>query len=309
MLQFFLVSSPVFAVVAIGFAAARLGWLAPAGIAAFAAYAFDVALPALVTSLLARQPLQEIFDARYFAALLAAGLAVFAATGGLTAVARPGLRVIGAHAQAATNGNLGFLGVPLLLALLGERATGPLAMAILAEVGLLMPLGIVLMSLGRERGGEPRHVLRDVARATVGNPIVLGVCAGAAVGLSGERLPVPVDRFFSFVGASAGPTALFALGGSLAGRRLGQHWGVVAGIAAAKLVVYPAVVWALLRSAGLSPTWVAAGVLIAALPTAANVFVFAQRYGAVPERISSEILLSTVVGAATFPVVAWLVLP
>jgi malonate transporter len=309
MLPFFLASSPIFAVVALGFAAARLGWLAPAGIAAFAAFAFDVALPALVTSLLARQPLQEIFDARYFAAVLGAGLAVFAATGGLTAVGRPGLRVVGAHAQAATNGNLGFLGVPLLLALLGEKATGPLAMAILAEVGLLMPLGIVLMSLGRERGDEPRHVLRDVARATVGNPIVLGVCAGAAVGLSGARLPVPLDRFLSFVGASAGPTALFALGGSLAGRRLGQHWGVVAGIAAAKLVVYPGVAWLLLRWTGLPPTWVAAGVLIAALPTAANVFVFAQRYQAVPERISSEILLSTVVGAATFPVVAWLVLP
>lgn len=309
MLQFFLVSSPVFAVVAIGFAAARTGWLAPAGIAAFAGYAFDVALPALVTSLLARQPLQEIFDARYFVALLGAGLVVFAVTGGLTAVARPGLRVVGAHAQAATNGNLGFLGVPLLLALLGERATGPLAMAILAEVGLLMPLGIVLMSLGRERGGEPRHILRDVARATVGNPIVLGVCAGAAVGLSGARLPASVDRFLSFVGASAGPTALFALGGSLAGRRLGQHWGVVAGIAAAKLAAYPALAWVFLRSTGLPPTWVAAGVLIAALPTAANVFVFAQRYDAVPERISSEILLSTLVGAATFPVVAWLVLP
>ncbi len=309
MLTFFLQSSPIFAVVAIGFAAARLGWLAPAGIAAFAAFAFDVALPALVTSLLARQPLSSIFDARFFGALLGAGAIVFAATAALTALARPGLRVVGAHAQAATTGNLGFLGVPLLLALLGERATGPLAMAILAEVGLLMPLGIVLMSLGRERGGEPRRVLRDVARATLGNPIVLGVCAGLAVGLSGSRLPVPVDRFLSFVGASAGPTALFALGGSLAARRIGPHWGAVAGIAAAKLVAYPAVAWMLLRSTGLPPHWVAAGVLIAALPTAANVFVFAQRYDAVPGRISAEILLSTVAGAATFPVVAWLVLP
>ena len=81
MLHFLLVSSPIFAVVAIGFAAARLGLLAPAGIAAFTAYAFDLALPALVVSLLARQPLAEAFDARFFAALLGAGLAVFAATG------------------------------------------------------------------------------------------------------------------------------------------------------------------------------------------------------------------------------------
>ena len=106
---------------------------------------------------------------------------------------------------------------------------------------------------------------------------------------------------------------LAAIGGQamehdVAGRRIGQHWGVVAGIASAKLVVYPAVAWLLLRSTGLPPTWIAAGVLIAALPTAANVFVFAQRYGAVPERISAEILLSTVIGAVTFPAVAWLVL-
>jgi malonate transporter len=86
-------------------------------------------------------------------------------------------------------------------------------------------------------------------------------------------------------------------------------WLAPAGLAAAKLAVYPALAWVFLRSTRLPPTWVAAGVLIAALPTAANVFVFAQRYDAVPERISSEILLSTLVGAATFPVVAWLALP
>jgi hypothetical protein len=212
-----------------------------------------------------------------------------------------------AHAQAATGGNLGFLGVPLLLALQGERAAGPLAMAMVAEVGLLMPLGIVLM--GVRRRGVSSALARELALATVANPIVVAVGAGALLGLTGARLPAPLDRFLSFVGASAGPTALFALGGSLAGRRLGPHWRAVTGIAAAKLVLYPAVAWALLRASGLPPPWVAAGVLIAALPTAAYVFVFAQRHDAVPERISAEILLSTAAGALTFPLVAWLVAP
>jgi predicted permease len=183
-----------------------------------------------------------------------------------------------AHAQAATGGNLGFLGVPLLLALQGERAAGPLGMAMVAEVGLLMPLGIVLMSVRRE--GASRGLARELALATVANPIVVAVGAGAVLGLTGARLPAPFDRFLSFVGASAGPT-----------------------------VLYPAVAWAFLRASGLPPPWVAAGVLIAALPTAAYVFVFAQRHDAVPERISAEILLSTVAGALTFPLVAWLVAP
>ena len=124
MLQFFLASSPIFAVVALGFAAARMRLVAPAGFAAFATYAFDLALPALLVSLLARQPLQEAFDLRFFGALFAAGLTVFAATAALTAwLGRSGLRVSGVHGQAATNGNLAFLGVPLLVP--RSSATGP----------------------------------------------------------------------------------------------------------------------------------------------------------------------------------------
>lgn len=290
-----------------GFGAARAGWLAPAGIAAFSAYAFDLALPALVTGTLARQPLHQVFDARFFAAFLGAGLVVFALTAGVSAFARAPLRVVGSQAQAATNGNLGFLGVPLILAILGDRASGPLAMAILAEVGCLLSLGVVLMSLGSGRGGGARGALRDVLRATLGNPIVLGVLAGAGVGLAGVRLPAPLDRFLSFVGASAGPTALFALGGSLAGRRVGgERWPALA-VAVAKLAVYPALAWLLLRAAGQPPDRVAAGVLVAALPTAANAFVFAERYDALPERISTEVLLSTLAAAVTFPFVASLV--
>jgi hypothetical protein len=310
MLAFFLTSSPIFAVVALGWGAARLRLVPAEGFTAFATYAFDLALPALVVSLLSRQPMAEAFDPRFLAALLGAGLAVFAVTAGLTALRRrEGLRVAGAHAQAATTGNLAFLGVPLLLAVVGERATGPLAMAFLVEVGTLMPLGIVLMSVGRERDAGGRGLGRELLRATLGNPIVLSVLAGAALGLSGARIPAPLERLLGFLGASAGPTALFALGGSLAGRRLGPHWRPVAGVVVAKLVLYPVLAWVTRRAVGLPPAWVASGVLIASLPTAANVFVFASRFGAVPERVSAAILLSTLAGAVTFPLAAWLVLP
>jgi predicted permease len=313
MLQFFLLSSPIFAVVLLGYLAARARWVGTEGLAAFASYAFNLALPALVGGLLARQPLARAFEPRFFAGLFGAGLAVFAAVGLLTFVlARAGLAVAGAHAQAATTGNLGFLGVPLLLAVLGERSAGPLAMAVLAEAGVLMPLGIVLMRLGRARApgeaGEGGGLARDLLGATLLNPIVVGVLLGAAVGVSGLALPGPVDRLLAFLGASAGPVALFALGGSLARRHLGKDLGVVLAVAAAKVAAYPALAWLLLGALGLSQDWIAAGVLIAALPTAANVFVFADRYEAVPERVSAEILVSTVAAAVTFPLAASLVL-
>jgi len=310
MLQFFLASSPIFAVVALGFAAARLRLVAPQGFAAFAAYAFNLALPALLTSMLARQRLGPAFEPRFFVALLASGLAVFVAVAVLTAtVGRSGLAVAGSHAQAATGGNQAFLGVPLMLAVVGERATGPIAMVILAEVGILMPLGLACMGLGNPRAGASRLLAAVLARATLLNPIVLGVAAGAALGLLEIVLPVPVDRLLAFLGGSAGPVALFALGGTLAGQRLGEGWRPVLGLVVAKLVAYPAVAWLLLRAIGLGPDWVASGTLLASLPTAAYAFVFAQHFEAAPGRISTVILLSTLAGVVTFPVTAWLVLP
>jgi predicted permease len=310
MLQFFLASSPIFAVVALGFAAARLRLVAPQGFSAFAAYAFNLALPALMVGMLARQPLERAFEPRFFVALLAAGLAVFAAVAVLAATAgRVGLAAAGSQAQAATGGNQAFLGVPLMLAVVGEQATGPIAMVILAEVGILMPAGLACMGLGHRRGGGPVGLASVLVRATLLNPIVLGVAAGAALGLLGASLPGPLDRLLGFLGGSAGPVALFALGGTLAGQRLVEGWRPVLGVVAAKLVAYPALAWLLLRAAGLGPEWVACGTLLAALPTAAYAFVFAQRFEAAPERVSAAILVSTLAGAVTFPLTAWLVLP
>jgi predicted permease len=310
MLHFFLTSSPIFAVVALGFAAARLRLVAAQGFVAFAAYAFNLALPALMITMLARQPFGQSFEPRFFAVLLAVGLAVFLAVAALTAtLGKSGLAVAGSHAQAATAGNQAFLGVPLMLAVVGEGATGPIAMVILAEVGILMPIGLACMGLGQRRDGAPRGLAGVLARATLLNPIVLGVAVGAALGLLGSRLPGPVDRLLSFLGGSAGPVALFALGGTLAGQRLGRGWRPVLGLVAIKLIAYPALAWALLRASGLGPDWVSAGTLLAALPIAAYVFVFAQRFEAAPERISAAILVSTLVGAVTFPFTAWLVLP
>ncbi len=309
MLQFFLASSPIFAVVALGFLAGRRGMVTPQGFSAFAAYAFNLALPALMVTMLSRQPLARAFEPRFFLAVLAAGLTVFAAVALLAGMAgRRGLAEAGSHGQAATGGNQAFLGVPLMLAVVGERATGPIALVILAEAGILMPVGLACMGLGRPAAAAA-GLPAVLARATLGNPIVLGVAAGAAVSLLGLALPVPLERLLSCLGASAGPVALFALGGTLAAQRLGEGLRPVLGLVAAKLALYPALAWALLRAAGLGPDWVAAGTLLAGLPTAAYAFVFAQRFEAAPARVSAAILLSTLAGAVTFPLLAWLVLP
>ena len=80
-------------------------------------------------------------------------------------------------------------------------------------------------------------------------------------------------------------------------------------ISVAKLAVYPLLVWLILgRMLQLDVFCVNAGVLIASLPSAGNIYVLAQRYDADPQRVSAAILLSTLVSVVSFPCVAWLAL-
>jgi len=258
--------------------------------------------------LIAGQPLRQSFNPGFYAGYLASGVVVFMLVLGVSRLtAAPTLAAAGAHATAATVSNLGFLGPPLVLAFFGERGAGPLAMAILAEIMVLLSLGGVLMGAN---GDARRGIGAQILRGTAFNPVVAAIVLGAVLAGMGLALPEPITRFLAFLGGAAGPTALFALGGALALQRLDRGTAVASClISLVKLVVYPLFTWLVLRHVmTLDPFWVQAGVLIACLPSAGNIYVLAQRYDADPRRVSAAILLSTIASVVTFPCAAWLVL-
>jgi malonate transporter and related proteins len=308
MIGFLLLSLPIFGVVALGWMAVRLRLVAVGALDTLGAFSFRFALPALACRLIAGQPLGRSFDPVFYEGYLASGSLVFAVVFGLSLLSgKRAVAVASARATAATVSNLGFLGSPLVLAFFGDRGAGPLAMAILAEIMVLLSVGSVLMGASRG-GGAGIGVL--LLRGTVLNPIVAAIVLGAVFAATGAPLPAALDRFLGFLGGAAGPTALFALGGALAVQRIDRATAAAAaGIAMVKLVIYPFVVWfmlaCLLRTA---PFWVEAGVLIAALPSTANIYVLAQRYDADAERMSAAIVLSTLVSVVTVPFAAWLML-
>jgi len=297
---------PIFAVIGLGFAAVRLRTVPMVMVEAVGAFAFHFALPALLFRLLATQPLAEILDARFLLGYLAACLATLLGVMGLAAL--PGGRArqpAAALGAAAAFGNVGYLGPPLLLSLMGERVSGPLAMAIMAEVTVILMLGDVLMA---PPGAEDRGPLRRAFRALAVSPVILAIAAGSMVGAIGLPLPESLDRFLAFLGGAAGPTALFALGGTLGRLRFRRRLlAIAAAVSAAKLAAYPALAWLSLHLVlGLEPLWVTAGVLLAAMPIASNAFILAQRHGTATEEVSAAVLLSTVLAVAAFPLTAWL---
>src|SRR5262249_19723317 len=141
-------------------------------------------------------------------------------------------------ALAAAWGNVGYMGVPLLIAAYGENHALASVLAVVLDNLVLQSVTILLVeaSLGAHKGG-----LRTVMRAVARNPLILAVLAGAAQVALGLRLPAAANGFLSLLGAAAAPSALFALGATLRGATLASGLRLVAAISAAKLLVLPAI--------------------------------------------------------------------
>ena len=202
MISFFLISLPIFGVIGVGWAATRTRLVAQGALDALNAFSFRFALPALLLRLIAGQPLRQSFNPEFYTGYLASGAIIFVLVLGTSrVVAARDLSTAAAHATTATVSNLGFLGPPLMLAFFGERGAGPLAMAILAEVMVLLSVGSVLMGAN---GGPKRGIGSLILRGTMFNPIVVAIVLGAALAGTGLALPEAITRFLGFLGG-AGP--------------------------------------------------------------------------------------------------------
>lgn len=312
MLQFLATSTPFFAVIALGAFTTWRGMFSADAVRVFNTFAFMVATPAMVLRVMSRQPIAELWNGVFFAALALIGVAVLA----LAILLQR--RLLGlpfpntvSRGQALVGGNFAFLGIPLMLAFLGDSAAAPIAIGLICDTALIVPLSIGLIEAGRGQG-SPFAIAARLVRGTIVNPFMLSIMAGIALSLSGVALPEPVDRFLFFLGASAAPVGVFALGiAAFQWSRQGRLplRGVLP-LVAGKLILHPLLTWVVLALVlKLDPFWVQAGVLYAALPIAANVFVIAERFDTGSRPIAAAIVISTAAAALTFPLAIWLISP
>ena len=137
-------------------------------------------------------------------------------------------------------------------------------------------------------------------RKIVLHPFIIATAVGVAGAWFEYRPPLPVDRFLQYLAQAAAPCALFAMGVTLALRPLKRVPTELVPIAALKLIVHPLLCYVVLSWVGnFSETWLFSAVLLAALPTATNVFVIAQQYGVWVQRASASILLTTLASVAS----------
>ena len=306
MLPIFLKTLPFFALIGLGWLAGRLRFFPPEATAWLTRFVFYFALSAMLLRFAASLDMAALWDPRFVAAYLSGSFAVWGI--GLAVARARGLPGAEAamEAQCCMIGNTGFLGVPMLVVLLGPQAVGPVLLVLTIDMVVFSTL-ITLIVTAARTGRVSLAMLGPLLRGIAANPMIVSMVAGLAWGAAHLPMPKPVDETLALLGGAATPGALFAIGASLAGRKAARL-GPSLWLAGAKLVLHPlAVGVAAFLIFRVDP--VAAGVMIAAaaLPVAGNVYILAQHFGVAEQRVSTAILLSTALSILTIPpVIAWI---
>ena len=148
----------------------------------------------------------------------------------------------------------------------------------------------------------------DAARGIVLNPLLISAAIGVTAAAFKIEPPTAVEKLLDFLTASAAPTALFALGVTVALRPLTRLPVEVPVLVLIKLVLHPVLVLVILPLMGdFDDLWIATAVLMAALPPALTAYVFARQYNAWIEEASSAILVGTIASIGSLTIVMWLV--
>jgi malonate transporter len=304
--------SPIYIAILLGYLTTRMGWFSKADMRIFGKFVMSLALPALIFNAVSQRPIAEVLNASYMAAYLGGSLLMLVL--GLFCARRlAGQDRVGSTfaAMGVSCSNSGYIGLPILLLTMPPVASVALAMNVIIENVVMIPLLLMLAESARQ-GGRPtvRVFVQTVAR--VGRmPLVLGLVAGVAVSLLDLRLPSPVARTVTLFAQATGALSLFVIGGTLVGLPLRGMGATVLPIAFGKLVGHPLAVLlaaSLLPLLGMAPldrSLLAAGIVMAAVPMLGIYPILAQAYG-LAERSAGALLVTTASSFLTLSAVLWL---
>lgn len=308
-LSVLLITFPFFALVLCGYLAARTRLLPQPAIPGLNAFVLYFALPCMLYRFGASTPIAQLLDPAAAGVYLLCALVMVGGTVLATRGPRMGWNDAAFGALVAAFPNTGFMGVPLLVALLGAAAAGPAILTIAIDMVVTSSLCVALSRLDVAGTHGMAVALRKALRGMAGNPMPWAIALGALASALQFRLPGPLDQSVAMLADAASPVALFTIGAVLARSQMNEHEQVAARdyvpIALAKLLLHPLLVWAVGQSAialglPLSPFALTALVLLAALPSASNVAMLAERFGAHNGRIARTILVSTALAFLSF---------
>lgn len=297
------ITAPVFLLIGLGYAAAMSGVLSREQVRGIGTFVITFAMPALLIKTLGTSPIEQTIIPGYLMAYALGSLVAYVAAFGVSRWLRgDDLSGSAINAMGMSVSNSGFIGYPLVAAAIGSPAVLGMAMGMLVENLLLIPLALALAEAGKQQGNGWSTVLRMTFARLLKNPVIIGIVIGVGVSLLRIELPGLLLKPIDMLAGVSAPLALFVIGAGLFGMKARGVWVDAAWIASGKLVIHPlAVLCAFMLVPGVDPVMKAVGVLFACAPMMSIFPILGQRFG-LEDRCSATLLVATVLSFFTISV-------
>ncbi len=313
MLDVLRVTFPFFALVLCGYWAARRQMLPFEAIPGLNGFVLFFALPCMLFRFGANTPIAQLLDAGAFFMYLFCALVMVAFLVAISLNKRFGWNDAAFGALVGAFPNTGFMGVPLLVALLGSAAAGPAIVTIVIDMVITTSLCIALSRLDSASEQGVSQAAKNALLGMAKNPLPWAILLGTLFSAFQIELPGPVEKTVALLGDAASPVALFTIGAVLArSQKIAHHeqhgpltWKDYVPVALIKLFLHPLLVLVvglafISMGVPIDAFALKVMVLVAALPSASNVAMLAESFGADNGRIARIILVSTAAAFLTF---------
>ncbi|MEH2482057.1 malonate transporter [Nitrobacteraceae bacterium AZCC 2146] len=291
---------PIFALLAIGFVAAKRGLLSAEGNTGLLKIVSCFAIPALLFHSLADS----------HAAIGGSGIAMAYLLGCVTLLmvaviyGRIALRLSVADCVIFGLGviysNSSLIGVPIVQAMFGRQGIALLSDIIAVHTLILLPAATLLLAFG---DGEGPGRLSKALVSAISNPMTLALAAGTAWRQTGLALPLLVDHVVGPLADAAPALALITVGATVARVPLPTTYAAPLASVLLKLVVHPLLTWTIARALNLPWDQTLIATITAALPPGINVYVLAAHFGRCAEDAARSFALATTLSAVSVAIV------
>jgi predicted permease len=300
---------PIFALILTGFICGYFGVFDRVATDNLNRFAVYLALPSLMFVAMSKITPDQVRQFGFIGAFVG-GIAVSFAVAFIISRLR-GRRVANASIEGLDAGysNVGFMGIPMCLLVFGPESAPASIIATLFTACVLFLFAVIVVEIDLQKGDTFWPTVGKTVISLLRSPLLVAPVAGLAVGLSGLKLPGPLESFTSLLGGAASPAALVCIGLFLAQERVVSHDAKsIAILVSLKLILQPAVTAVLaLYVFQMPPLWSHSAIILSALPIGSGPFTIAKLYGLEAGVTSGSILASHVFAVLTVSLlVAWL---
>lgn len=298
---------PIFAIMTLGYLAEKFHYIGNNASININGFVYYFAFPALLFGSIAKEPFSQILQGGFIVAICIGLLSVFVIRAVISrCMHKNAWATVGLESFAASFPNTGYMGIPILLVLFGEKGVLPGAMATILTM-LLVGSCVFFVEVEVNSSLPVTQRLKKILINFCKNPLLSSSIIGICYAATPFPLPKIVDNFCHILGMAAAPAALFSIGASLYGKPMLMNKCELALVCGLKLIVQPVITLFLLLWLVKSPLWVASGLILTALPTGAVIYLIASQYGIYIQKSSMVILVSTILSLFTLTGCLWFI--